>query len=99
MKLLNLVFATSLTFTVCVDSLLAAPRQPLPPFPERALNSWRFDNEGTWGGPLSPPLALQGTKVEEGGSGYALHVSAANGPALSCFPLFQSDGRPNLRAP
>ena len=81
---------------LCASAAPAAPRSPLPPFPERALNTWRFDGQSSWGGPLSPPLALTGTQVTEGGSGYALRVGAAAGPVLNCFPLFQADGRPNL---
>ena len=87
-----------LLLLLCTVALpaLAAPRSPLPPFPERALNTWRFDDQGSWGGPLSPPLALVGTRVQEGGSGYALRVGAAQSLVLNCFPLFQADCRPNL---
>jgi hypothetical protein len=39
-------------------AIQATPRPPLPPWPDRALNSWRFDDSLSWGGPLSPPLAV-----------------------------------------
>ena len=94
-KLPAILFLSLLTALVA-SAQNALPRTPLPPFPEQAFNTWRFDDALSWGGPLSPPLALRGTQTEESGSGYALKVTAAQGPVLNCFPLFQSDGRPNL---
>jgi hypothetical protein len=71
------------------------PRPPLPPYPERYLQAWRFDDPawlitGGWG-----TLAALNLQQRESWSGYALDLSRP-GPALFALPAKALDGQPNL---
>jgi hypothetical protein len=73
----------------------AMPRPPLPPYPERYLQAWRFDDPawlitGGWG-----TLAALNLQQRESWSGYALDLSGP-GPALFVLPAKAPDGQPNL---
>ena len=77
------------------QSLYGMPRPPLPPYPERYQQAWRFDDpawriQGGW-----DTLGFLNLKLRESWSGYSLDMSGP-GPALLALPAKAADGQPNL---
>ena len=77
------------------QSLEGMPRPPLPPYPERYQQAWRFDDpawliHGGW-----DALGFLNLELRESWSGYALDMSGP-GPALLALAAKGADGQPNL---
>lgn len=73
MKLMSRSFAVAIV-VLCAIFASAEPRPPLPPWPERALNAWRFNDAAEFGAARTAPLDFQNVFSVESWSGYSLAV-------------------------
>ena len=72
----------------------ARPRPPMPPYPEKNLNSWRFDGTGWLTNTRTAPLVYDNLQLVESWSGHALQMTGPSG--LLALSNKQPDGTPDL---
>lgn len=73
-----------------------APRQPLPPWPERALARWGFDNDLLRVPIGNAALGLAGSSRVESWSGYALRREAGTVTPVAIPALAGAGAHPHL---
>jgi hypothetical protein len=78
----------------CTFDAPAKPRPPLPPYPERALKSWRFDDDLWRTNAATAPLAAINLSFVESWSGHALRMAGSE-PAILALAEQGRDGRLN----
>ncbi len=66
----------------------------MPPYPEKSLNSWRFDGTGWLTNTRTAPLIYDNLQLVESWSGHALQMTGPSG--LLALPNNQPDGIRNL---
>ena len=94
----SVVYLLSTALFLAIAQLATAkPRPAGPPYPEKNLNAWRFDNTNLLTGAGTTYLAQQNARLAESWSGYALNM---NGKSTELFlaPMVGSNGRTNLSA-
>ncbi|MCI0746639.1 MAG: hypothetical protein L0Y58_14660 [Verrucomicrobia subdivision 3 bacterium] len=82
---------------ILTGTTFAEPRPPLPPFPERQLYSWRFDDPDWIIKPSSNALIAENLAFAESWSGYALNMNVRPAPLL-VLPMLSGSPKPNLTA-